>query len=63
MHSFETPPTNGHSAQPPHYSLELLSNLIYLSRRIDTHSDQQHRYLDWAARVIEDLGSHPMLKK
>jgi hypothetical protein len=59
MYSFETPIP----AQPLQYNLELLSNLIYLSRYTETHSAQQHRYLDWAATVIEEMCKHPMLKR
>jgi hypothetical protein len=59
MSSSETPVP----AQPLQHSLELLANLVYLSRRAETHSDQQHRYLDWAATVIEEMCKHPMLKR
>jgi hypothetical protein len=43
--------------QPLEVSVELLANLIYLAR----HSPQQNRYLDWAAKVIEDMQHHPKL--
>jgi hypothetical protein len=36
--------------QPLPVSLELLANLICLSRKSETHSAQQHRYLDWASQ-------------
>jgi hypothetical protein len=49
------------SVQPLEVSVELLANLIYLARRTETHSAQQHRYLDWAAKVIEELQHHPKL--
>jgi hypothetical protein len=41
-------------------SLEMVANLIYLSRRTETHRAQQHGYLDWAAKIMEELGHHPM---
>jgi hypothetical protein len=47
--------------QPLQVSVELLANLIYLARCTETHSAQQHRYLDWAAKVIEELQHHPKL--
>lgn len=49
------------SVQPLWVSLEVLANLIYLSRRNETHSDQQHSYLDRAATVLEELRHHPKL--
>ena len=42
-------------------SLEVIANLIYLSRRTETHSAQQHDYLDRAAKVIADLRHHPIV--
>lgn len=61
MHSFENLPDHNIPAQPLQHTVELLSNLIYLSRCTDTHSNQQHRYLDWAAGVLEELRHHPIL--
>jgi hypothetical protein len=49
-------------AQPLRVSVELLANLIYLSRRLETHSDAQNRYLDWANEVIEELRHHPRVR-
>jgi hypothetical protein len=57
----ETSAGNGHTSQPLQVSVELLGNLIYLVRHIETHSAKQHRYLDWAADVIEELQYHPKL--
>lgn len=52
--------TEGTTYPLPH-SVEMISNLIYLARQADTHSEQQHRYLDRAARVIEEMRHHPKL--
>ena len=49
--------------QPLEVSLELLANLIYLARRTETHSHQQHRYLDRAAKVLVELQHHPKLEE
>ena len=49
--------TGGTTYSLPH-SIEMVSNLIYLARHADTHSEQQHRYLDWAATVIEEMRDH-----
>lgn len=54
-------PDTADAVQPLQVSVELLANLIYLARCTETHSAQQHRYLDWAAKVIEDLQHHPKL--
>jgi hypothetical protein len=43
-------------------SLELLANLIYLVSRTETHSNQQHRYLDWPAKVLEEPQHHPKVR-
>ena len=40
-------------------SIELLSNLIYLARRSEKHSAEQHAYLDRAAEVVEEMANHP----
>jgi hypothetical protein len=63
MDSSDTPKAgNGPRPIPPLVvSIELLANLIYLSRRTETHSAQQHYYLDWATSVIEELSHHPNL--
>ena len=53
--------TTDANVQPLRVSIELLANLIYLARRTETHSHQQHRYLDWAAKVLEELQHHPKL--
>ena len=34
-------------------------NLIYLSRRAETHSSQQHQYLDCVAEVAAEIARHP----
>jgi hypothetical protein len=54
--SSETPAEEIQSLQ---VSIETIANLIYLARRAETHSAQQHRYLDWAADVIKELKYHP----
>jgi hypothetical protein len=41
----------------PRVSLEILGNLIYLARHTDADSAKRHEYLDWAAKVIEELGT------
>jgi hypothetical protein len=46
---------------PLEVSVGLLANLIYLTRRSETHSAQQHCYLDWAVKVVEEMQSHPKL--
>ena len=48
--------------QPLWIGLEVLANLIYLASRTETHSAQQRHYLDWAAKVLEDLQHHPKLR-
>jgi hypothetical protein len=54
------PKCNG-PVQPLRVSVEVLSNLIYPARRTETHSEGD-QYLDWAARVIEELQHHPKLR-
>jgi hypothetical protein len=49
--------------QPLRVSIETIANLIYLARRAETHSAQQHRYLDWATDVIKELKYHPKLNE
>jgi hypothetical protein len=49
--------------QPLRVSIETIANLIYMARREETHSAQQHRYLDWAADVIKELMFHPKLNE
>ena len=44
---------------PLQVNLELIANYIYLSRHAETHSDQQHHYLDCAAEVMAEIASHP----
>jgi hypothetical protein len=53
--------TSAEAIQPLPVVVELLANLIYLARCSETHSAQQHRYLDWAAKVLEKLQHHPKL--
>jgi hypothetical protein len=53
--------TSAEAIQPLPVIVELLANLIYLARCSETHSAQQHRYLDWAAKVLEELEHHPKL--
>jgi hypothetical protein len=55
--------TSAEEIQPLQVSIETIANLIYLARRAETHSAQQHRYLDWAADVIKELKYHPKLNK
>jgi hypothetical protein len=43
--------------------MEALANLIYLARYAETHSAQQHDYLDRAAKVISEMAHHPLLTK
>ena len=42
-------------------SLEILGNLIYLARHSDADSAKRHEYLDWAARVVEELGREKLV--
>jgi hypothetical protein len=41
--------------------VEILSNLIYLARRTEFHSERDG-YLGSAAKVIEELQHHPKLR-
>jgi hypothetical protein len=43
--------------------LEIVANLIYLSRRTETHSALQHDYLDRAATVIAEMAHHLKLQE
>jgi hypothetical protein len=61
MDSSETSADAKGPVQPLQVSVELLANLIYLARHTETHSVQQDRYLDWVAKVIEELQHHPKL--
>ncbi len=45
--------------RPIRLSLEIVANLIYLSRHVGTHSIQQHHYLDCAAEVMAEIARHP----
>jgi hypothetical protein len=59
MHSSQN--SFGANLQPLAVTVEILANLIYLSRYTDTHSPQQHNYLDSADEVIEEFKHHPKL--
>ena len=45
--------------RPIRVSLGIIANLIYLSRRAQTHSFQQHQYLDCVAEVVAEIARHP----
>jgi hypothetical protein len=62
MRSSKTLPGDGRSVQSLKVSLEIIANLIYLSRHPETHCAQQHAYLDRAATVIAGLRHHPALE-
>jgi hypothetical protein len=51
----------GGPAKPLSVNLEILTNLIYLAERTEMHSAQQHHYLDWAARIVKEIQTHPKL--
>jgi hypothetical protein len=53
------PPNSSDPLQPLQYSLALLAHLVYLARR--SEAAQQQRYLDCAAKVIEEMQHHPKL--
>jgi hypothetical protein len=53
MRSSETP------LRPLKVNLEMMANLIYLSRHADTHSAQQRSYLDRAAQIMAEIARHP----
>jgi hypothetical protein len=55
------PSSNERSVESLKVSLEMIANLIYLSRRTETHCAEQHDYLDRAAKVIADLRHHATL--
>ena len=55
--------TEGTTTYPLPHSVEMISNLIYLARHTQTHSEQQHQYLDWAARVIEQMRHNPNVQR
>jgi hypothetical protein len=57
----ETLADDGRSIQSLKVSLEIIANLIYLSRRAETHSALQRDYLDRAAQVIAEMAHHPQL--
>jgi hypothetical protein len=61
MRSSETLAHDGRSFQALKVSLEMIANLIYLSRRIETHCAQQHDYLDRAAKIMAEIARHPRL--
>jgi hypothetical protein len=52
---------NDRSLQGLKVSLEVVSNLIYLSRRTETHCAQQNDYLDRAAKVIAEIAHHRII--
>jgi len=61
--SMDSSETSAEEIQPLRVSIETVANLIYLARRADIHSAQQHRYLDWAADVLRELQHHPKLRE
>jgi hypothetical protein len=61
--SMDSSETSAEEIRPLRVSIETIANLIYLARRAETHSAQQHRYLDWAADVIKELKYHPKLNE
>jgi hypothetical protein len=63
MRSSETLAPDGRSVQALKISLEMISNLIYLSRRTETHCAQQNDYLDRAAKVVAGIAHHPRLEE
>jgi hypothetical protein len=52
---------NDCSLQGLKVSLEVVSNLIYLSRLTETHCAQQNDYLDRAAQVIAEIAHHRII--
>jgi hypothetical protein len=62
MDSSETPADVKGPVQSLQVSIEIIANLIYLARHLETHSARQQRYLEWAAKIIEGMKSHPKLK-
>jgi hypothetical protein len=61
MRSSETLALDGRSVEALKVSLEMIANLIYLSRRTETHCAQQHDYLDRAAKIMAEIARHPRL--
>jgi hypothetical protein len=58
MHFSEALALEGRSVQVP---LEMIANLIYLSRHTETHCAQQHAYLDRAANVMAEIAHRSRL--
>jgi hypothetical protein len=56
MRSSETRPI-----RPLQINLELIANYIYLARHTETHSVQQHHYLDCAAELMSEIAHHPVV--
>jgi hypothetical protein len=54
--------TGSRSVQALNFSLDMIANLIYLSRHTETHCAQQHDYLDQAANIMTQLAHHPRLE-
>jgi hypothetical protein len=61
MGSSQASPDASGPVQPLKVSVEILSTLIYLARRTEMHSERDG-YLDWAAKVMEELQHHPNLR-
>ena len=59
----ETPADVDGLVQSLQVSIEIVANLIYLARHLETHSARQQRYLEWAAKVIEGIAHHPKLRE
>jgi hypothetical protein len=58
MRFSETPAVDG---RPVQVRLEMIANLIYLSRHTETHCAQQHAYLDRAANVMAEIAHRSRL--
>jgi hypothetical protein len=63
MRSSETLAPEVRSVQALNLSLDMIANLIYLSRHTETHCAQQHDYLDRAANIMAQLAHHPRLER
>jgi hypothetical protein len=63
MRFSETLAHEGRSIQELKVSLEMIANLIYLSRHNETHCAQQHAYLDRAAKVMAEIAHHQTLRR
>jgi hypothetical protein len=63
MRSLENLANANGSIQSLQNSVEVIANLIYLARHAETHTDEQHQYLDWAARIIGELQHHPKARE